>query len=132
MNINDIWKEIKNMYGSVNLGITSDTESYIYKGIKFKKKLDNITIYNTKKRGDYYQEINPQQYDVFFEHGIKYGCYQVMTDNYEESLDRISIKIQEEINIRNNMKHFMALKEMRVTLLKKYTDANKIKLKLLT
>ena len=111
MNINDIWKEIKNMYGSVNLGITSDTESYIYKGIKFKKKLDNITIYNTKKRGDY---------------------YQVMTDNYEESLDRISIKIQEEINIRNNMKHFMALKEMRVTLLKKYTDANKIKLKLLT
>ena len=30
------------------------------------------------------------------------------------------------------MKHFMALKEMRVTLIKKYTDANKIKLELLT
>ena len=65
-------------------------------------------------------------------HGLKYGAYNVLTDNYQESLDRVSSKIQEEINIRNNMKHFMALKEMRVTLIKKYTDANKIKSELLT
>ena len=84
-----------------------------------------ITILNTKKRGDHYEEITAEQYEAFMSYGAKYGAYQVMTDNYQDSLDKIQTKIQNEINIRNNMKHFIALKEMRTTLIQKYVDANK-------
>ena len=135
MTLDCIWEEVKNTYGAVSLGNTNEvggTKAYIYKGVKIKKTTDTIIILNTKRKGDYYEEINFSQYEAFFMHGLKYGAYNVLTDNYQESLDRVSSKIQEEINIRNNMKHFMALKEMRVTLIKKYTDANKIKLELLT
>lgn len=132
MNLENIWFEIKNMYDSVRVGTSNEVESYIYKGIKIKKVLSKITILNTKKRGDHYQEITAEQYEAFMSYGAKYGAYQVMTDNYQDSLDKIQTKIQNEINIRNNMKHFIALKEMRTTLIQKYVDANKIKQELLT
>ena len=53
-----------------------------------------------------------------------------MTDNLHNSLIKITNKIQLEINIRNNTRHYNSLKEMRAKVLKKLLEANNHKEKL--
>ena len=68
---------------------------------------------------------------MFETYGFEYGVYNVMTDNLQDSLKRITNKIQIEINIRNNTRHFNSLKEMRGKVLKKFLNANNHKEKLI-
>jgi len=49
----------------------------------------------------------------------------------QNSLKRITNKIQVEISIRNNTRHFNALKEMRSKVLQKFLQANNHKDKLI-
>ena len=82
-------------------------------------------------KGDFYQEITEDQYEMFETYGFEYGVYNVMTDNLQNSLQRITNKIQLEINIRNNARHFNALKEMRSKVLQKFLHAKNYKEKLI-
>ncbi len=82
-------------------------------------------------KGDFYQEITKDQYTVFEKYGFEYGVYNVMTDNLQNSLQRITNKIQLEINIRNNTRHFNALKDMRGKVFKKFLEAKNYKEKLI-
>ncbi len=115
----EVWKQAQNHYGVASVS-DKECNSYIYKGIKIMKCDGVYRIFNTKMKGDFYQEITEDQYMMFEEFGFEYGVYNVMTDNLENSLQRITNKIQLEINIRNNTRHFNALKELRAKVLKKF------------
>ncbi len=125
-----LWEDVQKLYGVV--GITDkECNSYIYKGIKISKCKGEYIIWNTKKRGDFYEEITEDQYKAFEKYGFEYGVYQIKTDNLEGSLNKITEKIQHEISIRNNTRHFNSLKQMRVNVLQRYLDAVKHKQQLI-
>ena len=126
----EVWKQAQKQHGVASL-FDKECDSYIYKGIKIMKCNGVFRIFNTKMKGDFYQEITEDQYKMFEEHGFEYGVYNVMTDNLQNSLQRITNKIQLEINIRNNTRHFNALKDMRGKVLKKFLEANNYKEKLI-
>jgi len=101
----EVWEQAQKQHGVASL-FDKECDSYIYKGIKIMKCNGVFRIFNTKMKGDFYQEITEDQYKMFEEHGFEYGVYNVMTDNLQNSLQRITNKIQLEINIRNNTRHF--------------------------
>ena len=116
--IEDIWQQVSTSPGNVPL-TTVKGKSYSYKGLKVQKIKDEIKIYNTKKRGDYYSEVTSEQLNSFLEHGLRYGSYVVLLDNYQYSSNAYTERLKTEVNVRNNAKHILALKEARGNIIKK-------------
>tara|TARA_R100000541_G_scaffold6448_1_gene13987 strand:- start:500 stop:919 length:420 start_codon:yes stop_codon:yes gene_type:complete len=125
----EVWKQAQKQHGVASVS-DKECNSYIFKGIKIMKCNGVYRIFNTKMKGDFYQEITEEQYIHFEIHGFEFGVYNIMTDNLHNSLIKITNKIQLEINIRNNTRHYNSLKEMRAKVLKKLLDANNHKEKL--
>lgn len=121
-----IFEEAYNDGLSVRL-TTPDSISLIYRGIKVENIDGNIRILNMNRGGDFYKEITPEQYNVFFEKGFRKGVYDVCLDNYKKALDMLSLKIRNEVSKRNNVKHYEALKEYRNTIMNKINEVNKLK-----
>lgn len=104
-----------------------DSISLIYRGVKVENVDGNIRVLNMNRGGDFYKEVTPEQYEVFFEKGFRKGVYDVCLDNYKRALDMLSIKIRNEVSKRNNVKHYEALKEYRNTIMNKINEVNKLK-----
>jgi len=107
--------------------ITRDSVSLVFRGVKVENKDNNITVYNTNKGGDFYREVTPDQYQVFFDKGFRHGVYEVNTSNYKDTLDMLSIKIRNEVASRNNLKHYNMLKEYRNTIMQKLSEVINLK-----
>jgi hypothetical protein len=105
---------------------TPDSTSLIYRGVKIENVEGNIRILNMNRGGDFYKEVTPEQYEVFFEKGFRKGVYDVCLDNYKRALDMLSLKIRNEVSKRNNVKHYEALKEYRNTIMNKINEVNKL------
>lgn len=104
-----------------------DSISLIYRGVKVENVDGNIRVLNMNRGGDFYKEVTPEQYEVFFEKGFRKGVYDVCLDNYKRALDMLSLKIRNEVSKRNNVKHYEALKEYRNTIMNKINEVNKLK-----
>ena len=106
-------------------------ESILGSGVKIQKFLDRIEILNTSKGGDYFQELNKEEYKFFFKDGWKIGSVNLALSNYAYKLNVIEQKIKTEVNTRKNDKHIQNLKNKRESILKKYSKQtsklNKIK-----
>lgn len=102
--------------------------SVVSKGVKIEKDIETneIVIYNTHLGGDFYKEIDSQQYVFFEEKGWVYGKYVVSLSNYRRKLDVIEERIRNEINTRKNGRYIMGLKEMREHYLLKFSESSKI------
>ena len=121
----NIWNEAVNDVLSTRL-TTSESVSYIRKGIKMENRDGQIKIYNTKFSNDFYTELTNDEYELFLLRGWKVGCYTMAIKNYRKSLERISKKIITEINQRNNTRHYQSLKESRNDLMARFTDTLKL------
>jgi hypothetical protein len=120
-----IFEEAYNDILSVRL-TTPVSTSLIYRGVKVENVEGNIRILNMHRGGDFYKEITPEQYSVFFDRGFRKGVYDVCLDNYKRALDMLSLKIRNEVSKRNNVKHYEALKEYRNTIMNKINEVNKL------
>ena len=106
---------------------TKDSVSLVFRGVKVENKNDNIRILNMGKGGDFYREVTPEQYKIFFDKGFRQGVYEVNTSNYKDTLDMLSTKIRNEVASRNNLKHYNMLKEYRNMIMNKLTEVIKLK-----
>jgi hypothetical protein len=107
--------------------VTRDSVSLVFRGVKVENKDNNVTVYNTNKGGDFYREVTPEQYKVFFDKGFRQGVYEVNTSNYKDTLNTLSTKIRNEVASRNNLKHYNMLKEYRNTIMQKLTEVINLK-----
>lgn len=123
----DLFNQAKN-YRRVTKLDTDTHESYIYKGIKIMrdKETNEIVIYNAQN-SDFYKEISQEEYHVMFDKGFRYGVYSICLDHYNKTLAMLKKKISNEVNGRNNQKHYNALKEYRSFIMSKYTGIIKLK-----
>jgi nitrogen regulatory protein PII-like uncharacterized protein len=120
-----IFEEAYNDILSVRV-TTPVSTSLIYRGVKVENVEGNIRILNMNRGGDFYKEVTPEQYEVFFKKGFRKGVYEVCLDNYKRALDMLSIKIRNEVSKRNNVKHYEALKEYRNTIMNKISETIKL------
>tara|TARA_R110000803_G_scaffold155929_1_gene220505 strand:- start:50 stop:457 length:408 start_codon:yes stop_codon:yes gene_type:complete len=125
-NLYNIWKQAWDQPNIVKI-TTDKYESAIYKGIKIiLNKEDSVKIYNTKKGSLDYQEIGYNDYIYFLDNGFKSGVYHILKRTYKDQINTINIKIQGEVNQRNNKKHYNYLKLKRDNILNKYTQIIKL------
>jgi len=90
-------------------------------GVKIQKFLSKTEILNCSRNGDYFQECNDEEYQLFFIHGWIKGGLRLSMMNYKRKLDLIEEKIKMEVNTRKNNKHIKKLKSSRENLLIKYS-----------
>tara|TARA_R110000824_G_scaffold1402_1_gene7141 strand:- start:37 stop:423 length:387 start_codon:yes stop_codon:yes gene_type:complete len=111
-------------YHSLNKGV-------INYGVKIQKFPSKTEILNCGRSGDYYQECNTEEYELFFIHGWEKGGLRLSMMNCKRKLDMIEDNIRNEVNTRKNDKHIQKLKITRENLLIKYSkrkqQLNKIK-----
>tara|TARA_R110000751_G_scaffold55834_4_gene119665 strand:- start:146 stop:532 length:387 start_codon:yes stop_codon:yes gene_type:complete len=112
-------------------GYHSLTGSVINYGVKIQKFSSKTEILNCSRNGNYYQECNAEEYELFFIHGWEKGGLRLSMMNCKRKLDMIEDNIRNEVNTRKNDKHIQKLKITRENLLIKYSkrkqQLNKIK-----
>ncbi|MHA1482223.1 MAG: hypothetical protein ACTSQA_02150 [Candidatus Heimdallarchaeaceae archaeon] len=104
----------------------SSQEIYaLWHGIKIckDKATNTIIIYNTTLGGNYYAEINPNEYKAFMEEGWKTGVYFVASLNYRRKLEVINKRIKDLVNKPSSTdKKYRQLKESRSRYIKLLTN----------
>jgi hypothetical protein len=124
--MDDLWGQASEYRRATPLN-TPSYRSYIYRGIKIIKHNDGgINIY-TSHFGDFYREISNEDYEYFFAQGFRAGVYMLCLRNYNKTLEVIKTKISNEVNGRNNQKHYNALRDHRLLVMNKYKDVINLK-----
>jgi hypothetical protein len=102
-------------------------EARILSGIRIEqeKVTQQTIIHNTTRGGDFYTEITPEQYEMFYKKGWKIGVYVLSLSNYRRKLEMIETNIKREVNTRKNAKHIMNLKASRERIMNSYSNINK-------
>jgi len=104
-------------------------EGFISYGIKITKDNHNkVTIFNTNK-GEYYEEISDDEYDIFKEGGWLCGIYTLSLSSYKRKLDGIKRRITDEVNGRRRKKVLVSLKQERDIFSSKYFKVNQLLIK---
>ena len=104
-------------------------EGFISYGIKITKDNHNkVTIFNTNK-GEYYEEISDDEYDIFKERGWLCGIYTLSLSSYKRKLDGIKRRITDEVNGRRRKKVLVSLKQERDIFSSKYFKVNQLLIK---
>lgn len=108
---------------------SSRLKEYISYGVKLVADTDTLEmyIYNIAINGDFYEEITPEQYELFLEKGWKYGVYSISLSNYRRKLDVIQSKMRDIVNNSRSEKQMQKLREQRDTIMERY---NKLAVKL--
>lgn len=123
--IADVFYEALDSYSGVEMH-TNKEHSKFFMGVKIKKDEYGVTIYNTKKGGLFYKEIEGEQLDVFLTQGWMPGVYNVAKDNAKETLDTVAKAIKREIGSSRNEKRYEFLKEKRIELMNKVSNIIKL------
>lgn len=99
-------------------------KGYISYGIKIIKdsKTSEIYIYNTAINGDFFEEVNELEYELFLNKSWKYGVYSVSLSNYRRKLDVIQSKMRDIVNNSRSEKQMQKLREQRDTIMTRYHE----------
>lgn len=104
-------------------------KSYMCHGFKIIKELEseNVSIMDMTKGGDYYQEININEYSYFKTLGWKRAIYVLYLSNCRTKLSRLETRIQNALVNNVSIKTIRKLKASREQILRNF---NKVKIKL--
>ncbi len=103
--------------------------SYMCYGFKIIKELNSnqVSIVDMTKGGDYYQEINIDEYSYFKTLGWKRAIYVLYLSNCRTKLSRLETRIQNALVNNVSIKTIRKLKASREQILRNF---NKVKIKL--
>ena len=81
-----------------------------------------VALYNMNRGGLYYDKLSEDETNNFLENGWRYGVYVISLSNYRTKLDRLELKIRDEVNNRNRVKEVQAMRDLRDIILRKYSE----------
>jgi hypothetical protein len=101
--LHDVYEEAVKDHATTNLD-SNEYDARMSHGIKIVRTHEDnsIQIFNTARGGDYYKELEEDEYNFFFEFGWVVGVCKMALIKYKERLDVIETKMKDEINGRNN------------------------------
>ena len=120
--LNDVFNEAKEDTFSATLD-TKYVEARLVFGVKIVRDRETgvVEIINTQKGGDFYQEIDVDEYDYFLEKSWRFGVYKVSLSNYSRKLINIEASIKDVINDKQNKKQLDSLQSRRLNIMNRYT-----------
>tara|TARA_R110002126_G_C10417829_1_gene497137 strand:+ start:981 stop:1388 length:408 start_codon:yes stop_codon:yes gene_type:complete len=119
--LHDVYEEAEQDHSTTNLS-GDESDARMCYGVKIVRHHEDksIEIFNTAKGGDYYKELDEDEYNLFFDFGWVVGVCKMALKKYKDRLDNIELKMKDEINGRNNSKYIGFLKETRKQTMNKY------------
>ena len=105
-------------------------DSVINNGFKMQKFESKIEILNCSRNGDYFQELNKNEYEMFLSNGWVKGCVIMNINNCLHKLKLIEDKMRVEVNSRKNDKFIKNLKTKREYVMNRYSHYTKKLIKL--
>jgi len=123
-NVEDIYIQAFNDSNSLKIE-KPNVNSVLNYGVKIQKFNSKTEILNCSRSGDYFQECNEEEYNLFFKYGWREGSLRLSLMNYKRKLEVVEENIKKEVNTRKNDKHIQKLKTTRENLLLKYSNRNK-------
>lgn len=120
--LNDVFNEAKEDTFSATLD-TKYVEARLVFGVKIVRDRETgvVEIFNTQKGGDFYQEIDVDEYDYFLEKSWRFGVYRVSLSNYSRKLINVEASIKDVINDKQNKKQLDSLQSRRLNIMNRYT-----------
>jgi|TARA_R100000734_G_C3315374_1_gene107304 hypothetical protein len=120
--LNDVFNEAKEDTFCATLD-TKYVEARLVFGVKIVRDRETgvVEIFNTQKGGDFYQEIDVDEYDYFLEKSWRFGVYRVSLSNYSRKLINIEASIKDVINDKQNKKQLDSLQSRRLNIMNRYT-----------
>jgi len=97
-------------------------EAYMNKGVKIIKDSHSTRIETSGI--NYYQELSVEQYELFNK-GWLFGVYTLALRKYQLHLERLNLKVRDEMNSSKSMKLLEGHKTHRNTLNKKHEEVAK-------
>ena len=91
----DIWNQAEDDINSAPTQMPKG-ESILGAGVKIQKFGNHIEILNTAKGGDYFKELDKDEYE-FFKDGWKMGAINLALSNYSFKLDLIEQKLKQRL-----------------------------------
>jgi len=127
-NLGELFYQAEDDYHSKPLH-DKEVKSYMCHGFKIIKELysDKVSIIDMTKGGDYYQEINCDEYKYFKTLGWKRAIYVLYLSNCRTKLSRLETRIQHALVNNVSIKTIRKLKASREQILRNF---NKVKIKL--
>ena len=99
-------------------------------GVKIVKdnRTKEINIFNTTRGGDYYMELDEEEYKNFSDNGWIKGIYILSLSNFRRKLNILEGKIHAEVNKNGSLKTIATYKNSRERIMQRYTKvSNKLK-----
>jgi hypothetical protein len=102
-------------------------EARLVYGIKIVRdnKSGDVSILNTLRNGDHYEDITVEYREVFATRPWRKAVREVVLNDCKVKLDEVELRIKEEVNGRNNDRHLLRLKASRQRILARYTKIKK-------
>ena len=121
LRLEEIFQEAKT--DGVSKNISSKLyEAYMNKGVKIIKDTHSTRIETSGI--NYYQELSVEQYELFNK-GWLFGVYSLSLKKYQLHLERLDLKVRDEMNSSKSMKLLEGHKTHRNTLNKKQQEVAK-------
>lgn len=123
--LNEVYRQASQDDYSRSLTSTGQ-KSYISYGFKIVKetKANLIKIFYVTKGGDFYRELDQDEYKYFIKWGWKKALYVLYLSNCRTKLSNLEIKINKALVENESVKVIRQLKSHRRTLLKNYQKIN--------
>lgn len=120
--LNDVFNEAKEDSYCAVLD-TKYVEARLVFGVKIVRERESgeIEILNTQRGGDFYQEIDVDEYDYFLKKSWRFGVYRVSLSNYRRKLSNIEASIKDVIDTKQSKKQLDSLQTRRLNIMNRYT-----------
>ena len=104
-----------------------ESRARLLNGIKIVEdnETKEVVILNTTIGGEYYKEITIAEYEVFKAKGLRYGLNVLSLSNYRRKLDKVELRIKEELNGKKSSKSILMAKANRRRIMENYTRVTK-------
>ena len=104
-----------------------ESRARLLNGIKIVEdnETKEVVILNTTIGGEYYKEITIAEYEVFKAKGWRYGLNVLSLSNYRRKLDKVELRIKEELNGKKSAKSILMAKANRTRIMENYTRVTK-------
>ncbi len=120
--LNDVFNEAKEDSYCAVLD-TKYVEARLVFGVKIVRDRESgeVEILNTQRGGDFYQEIDVDEYDYFLQKSWRFGVYRVSLSNYRRKLSNVEASIKDVIDTKQSKKQLESLQSRRLKIMNRYT-----------
>jgi len=120
--LNDVFNEAKEDSYCAVLD-TKYVEARLVFGVKIVRDRESgeVEILNTQRGGDFYQEIDVDEYDYFLQKSWRFGVYRVSLSNYRRKLSNVEASIKDVIDTKQSKKQLESLQTRRLKIMNRYT-----------